>query len=95
MMDIQMKRVYIGEIIIEIGIMVDDEMIEVEMMVERIENGEKIKKEEKYVYQNKEFKMIKGKMVKIEGLIKIGMNKRKEGEYKLKIFVVIEVQMIV
>lgn len=45
-----MKRVYIGEIIIEIGIMVDDEMIEVEMMVERIENGEKIKKEEKYVY---------------------------------------------
>ncbi len=54
-MDISLQRVSLGALIIALGLLVDDAMIAVEMMVARLEHGDPIHKAATYVYSHTAF----------------------------------------
>ncbi len=95
LMDISLQRVSLGALIIALGLLVDDAMIAVEMMVARLEMGDPINKAATYVYSHTAFPMLTGTLVTIAGFIPIGLNNSQAGEYTFTLFVVIAVSLIV
>jgi len=95
LMDISLQRVSLGALIIALGLLVDDAMIAVEMMVARLEHGDPINKAATYVYSHTAFPMLTGTLVTIAGFIPIGLNNSQAGEYTFTLFVVIAVSLIV
>lgn len=95
LMDISLQRVSLGALIISLGLLVDDAMIAVEMMVARLEHGDPINKAATYVYSHTAFPMLTGTLVTIAGFIPIGLNTSQAGEYTYTLFVVIAVSLIV
>ncbi len=81
LMDISLQRVSLGALIISLGLLVDDAMIAVEMMVARLEHGDPINKAATYVYSHTAFPMLTGTLVTIAGFIPIGLNSSQAGEY--------------
>lgn len=94
-MDISLQRVSLGALIIALGLLVDDAMIAVEMMVARLEAGDPINKAATYVYTHTAFPMLTGTLVTIAGFIPIGLNTSQAGEYTYTLFVVIAVSLTV
>lgn len=94
-MDISLQRVSLGALIIALGLLVDDAMIAVEMMVARLEQGDPLAKAATYVYSHTAFPMLTGTLVTIAGFIPIGLNSSQAGEYTFTLFVVIGVSLIV
>ncbi len=94
-MDISLQRVSLGALIIALGLLVDDAMIAVEMMVARLEQGDPLTKAATYVYSHTAFPMLTGTLVTIAGFIPIGLNSSQAGEYTYTLFVVIGVSLIV
>ncbi|WP_079211071.1 efflux RND transporter permease subunit [Brucella pituitosa] len=94
-MDISLQRVSLGALIIALGLLVDDAMIAVEMMVARLEHGDPIHKAATYVYSHTAFPMLTGTLVTIAGFIPIGLNNSQAGEYTYTLFVVIAVSLLV
>jgi len=95
LMDISLQRVSLGALIIALGLLVDDAMIAVEMMVARLEVGDPINKAATYVYSHTAFPMLTGTLVTIAGFIPIGLNNSQAGEYTYTLFVVIAVSLLV
>ncbi|MBB4094914.1 efflux RND transporter permease subunit [Brucella pecoris] len=95
LMDISLQRVSLGALIIALGLLVDDAMIAVEMMVARLEMGDPINKAATYVYSHTAFPMLTGTLVTIAGFIPIGLNNSQAGEYTYTLFVVIAVSLLV
>ncbi|MHC5233132.1 efflux RND transporter permease subunit [Brucella sp. LJL56] len=95
LMDISLQRVSLGALIIALGLLVDDAMIAVEMMVARLEMGDPINKAATYVYSHTAFPMLTGTLVTIAGFIPIGLNNSQAGEYTFTLFVVIAVSLVV
>lgn len=95
LLDISLQRVSLGALIIALGLLVDDAMIAVEMMVARLEAGDPINKAATYVYTSTAFPMLTGTLVTIAGFIPIGLNSSQAGEYTFTLFVVIAVSLIV
>lgn len=95
LMDISLQRVSLGALIISLGLLVDDAMIAVEMMVARLEQGDPLTKAATYVYTHTAFPMLTGTLVTIAGFIPIGLNSSQAGEYTFTLFVVIAVSLIV
>lgn len=95
LMDISLQRVSLGALIIALGLLVDDAMIAVEMMVARLEIGDPINKAATYVYSHTAFPMLTGTLVTIAGFIPIGLNNSQAGEYTFTLFVVIAVSLLV
>ena len=81
--------------IIALGLLVDDAMIAVEMMVARLELGEPLEKAATYVYTSTAFPMLTGTLVTVAGFIPIGLNTSNAGEFTFSLFVVIAVSLIV
>lgn len=94
-MGISLQRVSLGALIISLGLLVDDAMIAVEMMVARLEAGDPINKAATYVYTHTAFPMLTGTLVTIAGFIPIGLNTSQAGEYTYTLFVVIAVSLLV
>lgn len=95
LLDISLQRVSLGALIIALGLLVDDAMIAVEMMVARLEFGDPINKAATYVYSHTAFPMLTGTLVTIAGFIPIGLNSSQAGEYTFTLFVVIAVSLVV
>ncbi|MCI0998877.1 efflux RND transporter permease subunit [Ochrobactrum soli] len=95
LLDISLQRVSLGALIIALGLLVDDAMIAVEMMVARLEFGDPINKAATYVYSHTAFPMLTGTLVTIAGFIPIGLNSSQAGEYTYTLFVVIAVSLVV
>ncbi|EXL09391.1 ACR family transporter [Aquamicrobium defluvii] len=94
-MDISLQRVSLGALIIALGLLVDDAMIAVEMMVARLEQGDPLNKAATYVYSHTAFPMLTGTLVTIAGFIPIGLNSSQAGEYTYTLFIVIGVSLLV
>ena len=92
---ISLQRVSLGALIIALGLLVDDAMIAVEMMVARLEAGDPLRKAATYVYTSTAFPMLTGTLVTVAGFIPIGLNSSQAGEYTFTLFVVIAVSLIV
>lgn len=93
--DITLQRVSLGALIIALGLLVDDAMIAVEMMVARLEAGDNLRKAATYVYTSTAFPMLTGTLVTVSGFIPIGFNSSNAGEFTFTLFVVLAVSLIV
>ncbi len=92
---ISLQRISLGALIIALGLLVDDAMIAVEMMVARLEVGDSLEKAATHVYTSTAFPMLTGTLVTIAGFIPVGLNGSAAGEFTFTLFVVIAVSLIV
>ncbi|HEY2230727.1 MAG TPA: efflux RND transporter permease subunit, partial [Xanthobacteraceae bacterium] len=92
---ITLQRISLGALIIALGLLVDDAMIAVEMMVARLEIGDALETAATYVYTSTAFPMLTGTLVTVAGFIPVGLNSSNAGEYTFTLFVVIAVSLLV
>jgi multidrug efflux pump subunit AcrB len=92
---ISLQRISLGALIIALGLLVDDAMIAVEMMVARLEVGDSLEKAATYVYTSTAFPMLTGTLVTVASFIPVGLNSSAAGEFTFTLFVVIAVSLVV
>ncbi|RCG92522.1 acrB/AcrD/AcrF family protein [Pseudomonas aeruginosa] len=92
--DITMQRVSLGALIIALGLLVDDAMITVEMMITRLELGDSLHDSATYAYTSTAFPMLTGTLVTVAGFVPIGLNASSAGEYTFTLFAVIAVALL-
>jgi multidrug efflux pump subunit AcrB len=92
---ITMQRISLGALIIALGLLVDDAMITVEMMVTRLEKGDTKEQAATFAYTSTAFPMLTGTLVTVAGFVPIGLNASSAGEYTFTLFAVIAVAMLV
>lgn len=92
---ISLQRISLGALIIALGLLVDDAMIAVEMMVARLEAGDNLRKAATHVYTSTAFPMLTGTLVTVAGFIPVGLNSSAAGEFTFSLFVVIAVSLVV
>jgi len=92
---ITMQRISLGALIIALGLLVDDAMITVEVMVTRLEMGESKEQAATFAYTSTAFPMLTGTLVTVAGFVPIGLNASSAGEYTYTLFAVIAVALIV
>ncbi|CAN1723748.1 multidrug efflux pump [Hyphomicrobium sp. 1Nfss2.1] len=92
---ITLQRISLGALIIALGLLVDDAMIAVEMMVARLEVGDPLEKAASYVYTSTAFPMLTGTLVTVAGFIPIAFNGSAAGEFTFTLFVVLAVSLLV
>ena len=76
---ISLQRISLGALIIALGLLVDDAMIAVEMMVARLEAGDNLRKAATHVYTSTAFPMLTGTLVTVAGFIPVGLNNSAAG----------------
>jgi multidrug efflux pump subunit AcrB len=91
---ISLQRISLGALIIALGLLVDDAMIAVEMMVARLEIGDSLRQAATHVYVSTAFPMLTGTLVTVAGFIPIGLNSSAAGEFTFTLFVVIAVSLL-
>lgn len=91
---ITLQRISLGALIIALGLLVDDAMITVEMMIKRIEVGDSLSKAATYAYTSTAFPMLTGTLVTVAGFVPIGLNASSAGEYVFTMFAVIAVALL-
>jgi multidrug efflux pump subunit AcrB len=91
---ISLQRISLGALIIALGLLVDDAMIAVEMMVARLEVGDNLRQAATHVYVSTAFPMLTGTLVTVAGFIPIGLNSSAAGEFTFTLFVVIAVSLV-
>ncbi|WP_137155002.1 efflux RND transporter permease subunit [Rhizobium sp. FKL33] len=92
---ISLQRISLGALIIALGLLVDDAMIAIEMMVSKLEEGETLQKAATAVYTSTAFPMLTGTLVTVASFIPVGLNNSAAGEFTFTLFVVIAVSLIV
>jgi multidrug efflux pump len=92
---ITLQRISLGALIIALGLLVDDAMIAVEMMVARLEVGDPLEKAASHVYTSTAFPMLTGTLVTVAGFIPIAFNGSAAGEFTYTLFVVLAVSLLV
>lgn len=90
---ISLQRISLGALIIALGLLVDDAMIAVEMMVARLEVGDSLRKAATYVYTSTAFPMLTGTLVTVAGFLPIAFNNSSAGEFTFTLFVVLAVSL--
>ncbi len=92
---VSLQRVSLGALIIALGLLVDDAMITVEMMVAKLEEGQPLTKAATYAFTSTAFPMLSGTIVTIAGFIPIGLNDSAAGEYTFTLFTVIASSLLI
>ena len=92
---ISLQRISLGALIVALGLLVDDAMIAVEMMIARLEVGDRLEKAATYVYSHTAFPMLTGTLVTIVSFFPVAFNNGSAGEFTFSLFVVIAVSLLV
>jgi multidrug efflux pump len=92
---IDLQRISLGALIIALGLLVDDAMITVEMMVTHLEHGEDKEKAATFAYTSTAFPMLTGTLVTVAGFVPIGFARSGAGEYTFSIFAVVAIALLV
>ena len=91
---IDLQRVSLGALIIALGLLVDDAMITVEMMISRLEQGDDKAHAATFAYTSTAFPMLTGTLVTVAGFVPIGFARSAAGEYTFSIFAVVGIALI-
>ena len=91
---IDLQRVSLGALIIALGLLVDDAMITVEMMVTKLEEGLDRLHAATFAYTSTAFPMLTGTLVTVAGFVPIGFAKSAAGEYTFSIFAVVTIALL-
>ncbi len=85
---IGLHKISLGSLIIALGLLVDDAIIAVEMMVRKMEEGFDKVRAATYAYDVTAMPMLTGTLITAAGFLPIGMAKSTVGEYTFAIFAV-------
>ena len=89
-----LDRISLGALIIALGLLVDDAIIAVEMMVVKLEEGWDRVRAATYAYTSTAFPMLTGTLVTAAGFMPVGFAKSISGQYAGGIFWVVGVSLI-
>jgi multidrug efflux pump subunit AcrB len=92
---ISLQRISLGALIIALGLLVDDAMIAVEMMIKKMEEGYSKIKAATFAYSSTAFPMLTGTLVTIAGFVPVGFAQSAAGEYVFSLFAVVGIALIV
>jgi multidrug efflux pump subunit AcrB len=92
---VSLQRISLGALIIALGLLVDDAMITVEMMVAKLEEGESLIEAATFAYTSTAFPMLSGTIVTVAGFVPIGLNDSSAGEYTFTLFTVIASSLLI
>src|SRR5437899_8123382 len=90
-----LDRISLGALIIALGLLVDDAIIAVEMMVVKLEEGWDRLRAATYAYTSTAFPMLTGTLITAAGFMPVGFAKSIAGQYAGGIFWVVGVALIV
>ncbi|TWE24267.1 AcrB/AcrD/AcrF family protein, partial [Zymomonas mobilis] len=85
----ELDRITLGALIISLGLLVDDAIIAIEMMVVKLEEGYERTKAAAYAWSHTAAPMLAGTLVTIIGFTPVGFAKSTAGEYAGNIFWVV------
>ena len=91
---IDLQRISLGALIIALGLLVDDAMITIELMVTRLERGDEKEQAAKFAYSSTAFPRLAGTLVTIAAFVPIGFAHSAAGEYTFSIFAVVAIALI-
>ena len=91
---ISLQRISLGALIIGLGLLVDDAMIAVEMMMKKLEEGSDKVTAAAFAYTSTAFPMLTGTLVTIAGFIPVGFAASSAGEYTFTLFAVVGIALI-
>ena len=91
---VTLQRVSLGALVIALGLLVDDAMIAIEMMIARLEAGETLRRAAMAIYTSTAFPRLTGTFCIIAGFTPIAFNTSDAGEYTYTLFVVLAVSLL-
>lgn len=91
---IDLQRISLGALVIALGLLVDDAIIAVEMMVVKMEQGWDRFRAATYAYSSTAFPMLTGTLVTAAGFLPVGFAKSAAGEYTFSIFAVVCIALL-
>jgi multidrug efflux pump len=93
-MSIDLHRITLGALIIALGLLVDDAIIAVEMMVVKMEQGWDRMKAASFAWESTAFPMLTGTLVTAAGFLPIGFANSAVGEYAGGIFWIVAIALV-
>ena len=91
---IGLHKISLGSLIIALGLLVDDAIIAVEMMVRKMEEGYDRFRAATFAYEVTAMPMLTGTLITATGFLPIGMARSTVGEYTFAIFAVTVVALV-
>ncbi len=91
---IGLHKISLGSLIIALGLLVDDAIIAVEMMVRKMEEGYDKVRAATFAYEITAMPMLTGTLITAAGFLPIGMAKSTVGEYTYAIFAVTVIALV-
>ncbi len=91
---LDLQRVTLGALIIALGLLVDDAIIAVEMMVVKLEQGWDRERAASFAWTSTAFPMLTGTLVTAVGFLPIGLANSTTGEYTNGIFWVVGIALV-
>jgi multidrug efflux pump len=91
---IGLHKISLGSLIIALGLLVDDAIIAVEMMVRKLEEGYDKMRAATFAYELTAMPMLTGTLITAVGFLPIGLAKSVTGEYTFAIFAVTVIALI-
>ena len=91
---IGLHKISLGSLIIALGLLVDDAIIAVEMMVRKMEEGYDKVRAATYAYDVTAMPMLTGTLITAAGFLPIGLAKSVTGEYTYAIFAVTVIALV-
>ena len=92
---VDLHKISLGALIIALGLLVDDAIISVEMMVVKMEQGWERVKAASFAYTSTAMPMLTGTIVTAAGFLPIGLARSSTGEYTFSIFAVTTIALLV
>ena len=92
---IGLHKVSLGSLIIALGLLVDDAIIAIEMMVRKMEEGHDKLRAATFAYEITAIPMLTGTLITAAGFLPIGLAKSSVGEYTFAIFAVTAVALVI
>ncbi len=93
-LDIGLHKISLGSLIIALGLLVDDAIIAVEMMVRKMEEGYDKVRAATFAYEITAMPMLTGTLITAAGFLPIGLARSMTGEYTYAIFAVTVVALV-
>src|SRR5690349_4216634 len=93
-MSIDLHRITLGALIIALGLLVDDAIIAVEMMVVKTEQGWDRVRAASFAWESTAFPMLTGTLVTAAGFLPIGFANSAVGEYAGGIFWIVAISLV-
>ena len=90
-----LHKISLGSLIIALGLLVDDAIIAVEMMVRKLEEGYDKMRAATFAYDVTAMPMLTGTLITAAGFLPIGMAKSMTGEYTFAIFAVTAAALVI